>query len=377
MSRALVLLRVTKPQGNKPAKASKDHVICPRTPLLIQLCFSILPAKTAMSCWPCLEDPSTNQVEIDRMLLVLSAPSVGDKYYTKHFKEIIDFHVGYAKAIIGHDNVVVLADAATMPYLQGRLPEDVLLQSDVNDIWMRDFTTVNPEDPVQFRYTWASMSKSKSKEVQGSFHRFADGHQIRRGTTHLVLDGGNIVDNYAGRVITTTRFLEDNKLTMAEGKEQLKSVLGATEVAILPPDDETLAHSDGMVMFSDADTLLVNDYRSDPAFRTQVLAELKSAFPGAKIVEVPVIFDDKPTGSDIGSAHGINVNTTATYKHLYVPTFGIENDDVALEMIRANTSKTVVPVPASGVCRMGGSVRCLTWQLTGENAQRLIEAARK
>jgi len=340
----------------------------------------ILCALLAMGCKK-QDDPSnteaTNQVASDRMLLVLSTPSVNDPYYASDFNSIIDFHVGYANAIMGRDNVVVLADAATMPYLEGRLPQDVLLQTNVYDIWMRDFTTVNPENPVQFNYTWASMTRAESEEVQGSFNAFANGYNITRSTTNLRIDGGNIVDNYAGRVVTTTRFLDDNNLTMAEGKQQLKSLLGATEVAILPPDDETLAHSDGMVMFADVNTLLVNDYSSDPAFRTQVLTELQNAFPGLNIVEVPVIFDNSATGSDIGSACGINLNSTATYNNLYVPTFGADNDDAALNIIRANSTKNVVPVPANGVCIMGGSVRCLTWQLTGNNAQRLIEAARK
>jgi hypothetical protein len=47
-----------------------------------------------------------------------------------------------------------------------------------------------------------------------------------------MIDGGNLVDDYAGRVITTTRFMEDNELSYNEAKQELKA-LGATEVAIL------------------------------------------------------------------------------------------------------------------------------------------------
>ena len=39
---------------------------------------------------------------------------------------------------------------------------------------------------------------------------FADLFVIDRSSSGLYLDGGNIVDNYAGRIVTTTRFLEDN-----------------------------------------------------------------------------------------------------------------------------------------------------------------------
>jgi hypothetical protein len=37
----------------------------------------------------------------------------------------------------------------------------------------------------------------------------------------------------------------------------------------------------------------------------------------------------------------------------------------------------VITINAEGVCSMGGSVRCLTWQLTGENAEKLILAAKE
>ena len=104
----------------------------------------------------------SNQVAKDRMLLVLSAPSIHDPYYKPAFQRIVDFQINYAKSILGNDNVVILVDEDTKPYFTGKVPEDILLVDDVRDIWMRDFTTVNPIKPVQFTYTWASMSEKQS-----------------------------------------------------------------------------------------------------------------------------------------------------------------------------------------------------------------------
>jgi hypothetical protein len=53
---------------------------------------------------------------------------------------------------------------------------------------MRDPTTVNPYNPIQFAYTWASMSKVQSKKVQTRFSEFADTHDIKRNNTDLMLD---------------------------------------------------------------------------------------------------------------------------------------------------------------------------------------------
>ncbi len=320
----------------------------------------------------------SNQVTDDKMLLVLSAPSVHDPYYKSAFQRIVDFQIDYAKSILGNDNVVIVVDKDTKPYFTGKVPEDILLVDDVRDIWMRDFTTVNPMQPVQFTYTWASMTQKQSKDVQKSFSRFADRYHIQRAKTDLMLDGGNLVDDYAGRVITTTRFMEDNELSYNEAKQELKVTLGATEVAILEPDEEVLAHSDGMVSWVDKNTLLVNDYSKTPSFRTTVMKELKAAFPTAKIVEVPVEYKTNPKGQWEGfeSACGVNLNATVTHNNIYVPTFNMPHDQKALTIIKQNTSKKVIPVNAESVCPMGGSVRCLTWQVTGDNAARLIQAAR-
>ncbi|NNP67741.1 agmatine deiminase family protein [Acinetobacter sp. Ac_5812] len=320
----------------------------------------------------------SNQVADDKMLLVLSAPSVHDPYYKSAFQRIVDFQIDYAKSILGNDNVVIVVDKDTKPYFTGKVPEDILLVDDVRDIWMRDFTTVNPMQPVQFTYTWASMTQKQSKDVQKSFSQFADRYQIQRAKTDLMLDGGNLVDDYAGRVITTTRFMEDNELSYNEAKQELKATLGAIEVAILEPDEEVLAHSDGMVSWVDKNTLLVNDYSKTPAFRTTVMKELKASFPTAKIVEVPVEYKTNPKGQWEGfeSACGVNLNATVTHHNIYVPTFNMPHDQKALTIIKQNTSKKVIPVNAESVCPMGGSVRCLTWQVTGDNAAKLIQAAR-
>lgn len=323
-------------------------------------------------------DEFTNIIDNERMLLVLSAPSVHDIYYEQAFDEIVAFQLDYCKKIIGKDNVVLIVDADTKPFFQNELPEDIILVKDVFDIWMRDFTTVNPNNPIQFRYTWASMTQQESEEVQESFNSLANQLQLQRTTTNLLLDGGNLVDNYVGKAVTTTRFLQDNNLTIEAGKQQLSDLLGLTEVAIVEPDEEVLAHSDGMVSWIDNDVLLVNDYSDDEAFRTSVMSELQSSFPTSTIIEVPVGYQTNAPEQWEGfeSACGVNLNATVTNSFIYVPTFGMSHEQATLQIIRDNTSKTVIEVNAQNVCPMGGSVRCLTWQVAGANAEKLINAAR-
>ncbi|MGB1205900.1 MAG: hypothetical protein ACPG5B_09650 [Chitinophagales bacterium] len=84
----------------------------------------------------------------------------------------------------------------------------------------------------------------------------------------------------------------------------------------------------------------------------------------------------KTTWGDFASACGIHLNATVTHNFVYVPSFNNAIDVETVATIRANTTKTVKTINAEEVCFMGGSVRCLTWQVQGANAQRLIAAAR-
>ena len=351
----------------------------------------------SFGCRKHIVDPVNYVNDVDdetRMLLVLSAPSVDDIYYQSKFEDIVQFQIAYANAIIGNDNVVVLVDRKTRKYYEDALPGDVLLTQEVFDIWMRDFTTVNPLDPVKFKYTWASMTQEESEEVQQSFVDFSERCFLEWESTDLSIDGGNIVDNYAGRVITTTRFQSDNRITGDQAREELKAVLGATQVSVIEADEDVLGHADGMVMWADDNPLIVNDYSAYPNYRTGVINELKATFPGVNLIEIPVDYGLIDTADSsvklvdsllllqqlawdgFESACGVHVNSTVTFENIYVPTFDMDHDDAALQLIRDNTTKNVIEINASGVCEMGGSVRCLTWQQTGDNATRLIEEAR-
>lgn len=298
------------------------------------------------------------------MLIALNTPSVDSPYYGEVFEEIIDFQSAYAQAIIDNgDEVKVLANKKTLPLIEDRFPEGVLMEANVADIWMRDFSPINPYNPIMFRYAAAAQAGSQSEAdyVQDTLWDAAEELGLSFPTTDYILDGGNVVDNYAGRAVVTDRFLEDNNLSKQESKEELKKLLNATQVAIIPNDDpEGLGHADGMLMFVEGDVIILNKY--DEPFRTQVIDELESEFEGVKIIEVDVNWDGSVWDENFPSACGINVNASVTEKNIYLPHFGQALDDEVMKIVQENTSKKVVPIPAEGVCSMGGSVRCLSWQ---------------
>lgn len=311
------------------------------------------------------------------MTLVLSAPLEDEPYYEDVYEDVLSFQIAFAQAIRPHDDVVILVDDAAYDYLSASLPDDFLLLQPAYDIWARDYSTVHPQTPLMFRYAASAQGgdQSQADDVQTRFRQISTAMGVSFVSSSLILDGGNVVDDGAGAMIVTDRFLDDNGLSHDEGVRALRDLPGISRVAIIPNDDpDGLAHADGMVMFTDPETLFVNRY--DEPFRTSVLEILTSAFPNVRIIELPSEPDEGEWDSRFSSACGIYVNSVVTNKAVYVPQFGSPLDAEVLSLIRQNTSKTVVPVPSQDICFMGGSARCLVWQTAGDNAIASREAAR-
>jgi agmatine/peptidylarginine deiminase len=325
------------------------------------------------------EAPFSNHISPERTLLVLATPSASDRYYRRLRPEILAFQTATAKQVLGRDNIVILGDRKTLKQLAMDLPEDILLEAPMRDIWMRDFTPVVLEDPILFRYTSAAQAGKQPTAdwVQGGFVRFARKLGLSFRRTRLMLDGGNVVENGIDKAIVTDRFLSDNALSKPKALFLLQKELDVERVAILPADPEDpLAHADGMALFLGSNTVAVTAYGG--TFQSQLKQELSKAFPGIRILELETEFDTgKAWDPRFGSAKGITVNAVRTDRFLYVPVFGVKTDATNLELIRAESDREVIPIDAGTVSRMGGSVRCLSGQMKGENARKLIEAARK
>lgn len=316
------------------------------------------------------------RAEGERALLVLAAPKAGDAYYAPVRDAVLAFQRAYAEAALPHDDVVILTDAAGWAYFAETLPEDILIQAPMLDIWARDYSPVAPRGPIHFRYAAAAQggSQGDADAVQDVFADSIAEFGIEPPATDLILDGGNFVGDGAGKAIVTDRFLDDNGLTEAEGIAALKNVVGLDAVAIIPTDDpEGLGHADGMVMFADPDTIFLNAY--DEPFRTDIRSILHEAFPGTRVLDMPVVWHDQPYDARYGTACGIYVNAVVTDTAIYVPQFGLPEDAQAVALLRAQTNKVVVPIESTGVCDMGGSARCTVWHAEGAIARALRLAA--
>jgi len=310
----------------------------------------------------------------EKSLIVLCAPSVENKYYASKLIDILDYMANFANLTIGKDEVIILADTDTLPLLKGKVPSNILLEADIDDIWIRDFSPVIPSKQIKFKYLPSYHHHSLSKRIDNSFENwFALNALDYHVKSDIILDGGNVVDNVAGtRVIVTDRILRDNStLTKSTAKDKLKELLGVDEVAIIrEPFNDTTGHADGLVMWPMNDKIFL--LKVIEPIHTEIVQELESSFPGVQIIEIPD-YIPTTTWKNFTSASNCFVNSIVTDTYIYMPTFNDVYDIQMLELFRSHTNKTIVPIPAEKVAMMGGSVRCLSWQIKGTNMIKIFQ----
>ncbi|MCL9781711.1 agmatine deiminase family protein [Vibrio sp. S4M6] len=318
-------------------------------------------------------------------LIVLASPPDSSGYYHQHVDDIVDFQINYAKHILDNDDDVLILTANEFykTYVKA-LGKDHVLVFPMDDIWMRDFTLTNPGGtPIAFRYTAEGQAgnphpQEVADEVQDTFFQLVEDADLHYKETDLLNDGGNVVDDYAGNVIMSTKFLRDNHLNEDQARTKLKALMGAKHIAFIEADElGGLEHADGVASFVDENTVVVNDYPTDQAYTKELKDELKRQLPGVHVVAIAAPYDANSTvDPKFPSACGLYTNMLVTPDSIYFPQFGIPEDKIAIKQLQAVTDKKIVPVSSQSICGMGGGVRCMSLQLRGENAQRLMHYVR-
>jgi agmatine deiminase len=306
-------------------------------------------------------------------VVIAVAPSITAGHYSEFYDDIVAFLGRLIEASHPDDLVLIVADEKTKERMGGATPDGNLLAGSIADIWVRDFAPVRTTAGLfKFRYLPSYHRRKDALFIEHGFMLWFRSAGLEAKQVDLILDGGNFVYNGRDCAVVTERVLEDNPAnTRAEIQHQIQTGLQLEHLAIIPegPREKT-GHADGMVVWLSEELLGVARY--EEPIRSGVLAALERTLPGVEWVELPF----EPTGETWQgweSAGGVYVNALSTENALYVPRFGLATDDLAVHAYQASASKTVIPVETGREVRLGGSIRCLTWELTGADAQRLQE----
>ena len=314
-------------------------------------------------------------------LIVLASTHNYDPYYKQVEKLIFNFHIQYAKQIIkNNDHVIILTTKKLFPDYVAELGKNRVAIKPMLDIWIRDFSLANTTEPILFRYSASAQGAEKnaqkySDQVQQKLLSLINEANLSFSTkTNLINDGGNFVDDYHGNVVISTKFLKDNKLSENQARKILTQIPTIKHVAFINADQKGgLEHADGIVSFVDKNTLIINSYPKKTEFSKNLISDLKRGLPNVKIYPIVTPYNHKNIyDKHFGSACGLYTNALVTTKNIYLPQFGIKEDKIAIKQISNISTKKIVPVRSENICSMGGSVRCMAWQLRGQNSAKLI-----
>lgn len=178
--------------------------------------------------------------------------------------------------------------------------------------------------------------------------------------SHIVLDGGNVV-NTSETAIVTERVFDDNPDMEADVLlEELRSLLQVRKVVAVPtiPGDIT-GHVDGMIRFVNERTVVLNDFsRIIPARLDRHIRNcLQNA--GLSVITVPNNLHLNRSANDIT---GDYINFLEVGNLIVLPSYGTSlNEEVAAQYRELFPERCIEQLNVAGLTSLGGELNCVSW----------------
>ncbi|MGO8875236.1 MAG: agmatine/peptidylarginine deiminase [Acidimicrobiales bacterium] len=298
-----------------------------------------------------------------------------------HLGAARDEYAGVANSVAAFEPVtMVVADAEAAAEARARLTVRVeVVTLPLDDSWMRDNGAIFVLDDagrragVHFRFNaWGEKFAGWDRdEAAGGV--LAGTYGDLTYEVPIVLEGGSILIDAGGRLVTTEQcLLSPNRnphLDRAAIEAALCSNLGATEVVWLGrglyDDRDTDGHVDGFAAFSDAGVLILQARPpGDPDHEAMAENHERAVAAGMQVVDFTPM-----ARADVG-----DVSVALPYLNLYlcngaaiVPLAGgaaAKTDEEALAILRSLLpGREVVGVPGLVISYGGGGPHCITQQV--------------
>lgn len=317
-------------------------------------------------------------IPADAILLAgISSDGTTAAYYKDFRGALLKFYVDLLKAAHPKDRFIILADGRTYSELEAAgIGQNNLMHCDLPDIWCRDVCPVmTPFNTVQFKYRPPLVEEEDVKYIAEKYLDFfkkagisAQPLPMAGGKGEFTMDGGNYCHNGLDCAVVTRRAAWVNRMTREELVESLRPLTGSRRTAVIPEEPgDILGHADGMVSWLGQKCLAINRY--DKPYQRRLMEELMTALrevlpePEFKIEELPYE-PTTDTWNGYQDATGVYTNILHTANAAYVPKFGLPQDVEAVETVRVNLDggREAIGVSLGKVSKMGGALRCLTWQ---------------
>ncbi|RUS95293.1 hypothetical protein DSM106972_090690 [Dulcicalothrix desertica PCC 7102] len=308
--------------------------------------------------------------ETDHVTLVL--PTVYMDIYNDYLCELELFYADFLVEISKFDKVTCIvpnqAHREKMSRLSGVNPS-IFYISCVKDIWLRDFTPVQLDKCyAKFIYNPSYCASHLNESTEQScmeYFRVASEGNANIIPIDICLEGGNFICNGQGTVIMTEKLYSRNKSKSREEIESLlKNNLPIEKLVVIPvePGDRT-GHIDGMIRWLDRERIVINDYNyanvHSRRFVDKLHACLDKHLPNVERIEIPYCPSPNKTYGWY-NASGNYINFLRTKNMVYVPIYGIPEDEDAKEKYSQIFGKHVCFLDANAIAKYGGVFNCIT-----------------
>lgn len=253
------------------------------------------------------------------------------------------------KYISAADRVFAALDLSNIKYK---------LLNNTNDIWARDYMPVKTKSGkyVSFRYEPSYLADDP--QLRTNFKTdIAPSFKVDNLVyTDINLDGGNVVFSPSKeKVIISDRVYSENpSWHKAELTAELAKLLEANVIIIPSLKSDMTGHADGMVRLVGENTAIVNAPLSPYGFETKVKKSLQNY--GFNVIDFPYFY------SKGDSAVGCYLNYLETEKSIFMPVFGVDTDNEAIELAKNIFDKIIIPVNINEIAADGGLLNCISWE---------------
>lgn len=232
------------------------------------------------------------------------------------------------------------------------------LLNNTKDIWLRDFMPVKTKSGkyVSFRYEPSYLADNP--QLRTNFKTdIAPSFKVDNLVyTDINLDGGNVVFSPSKeKVIISDRVYSENpSWHKAELTAKLAKLLEANVIIIPSLKSDMTGHADGMVRFVNENTVVANAPLSPFGFETKVKKALQNH--GIEVLDF-LYFD-----SNGDSAIGCYLNFLETGQVIFLPVFGVDTDNKAVQTAKHIFHKAIIPVNINEIAADGGLLNCISWE---------------
>ena len=240
---------------------------------------------------------------------------------------------------------------------------DLIEIQDTKDIWCRDYMPVQVSSDrfIRFNYDPDYLRPKKYRYLRSEQSAILCQLSFSVLESDLVIDGGNVVKAEDKVIITDKIFSENKNMNRDEIIHEILTKFGIDVVIIIPalPGDFT-GHSDGMVRFVNANTVLLNDFsKYHPAYFQKLKKSLTAQ--GLNITLLPWYgWQNKNDIDDTGDY----INFLHVGDLIIYPEFDPVTDrDAKAAIQHSYPGKKLEGVDAGLVAQEGGLLNCCTWNI--------------